>query len=256
MPPVIPVPAATILMLRDGPTGLEVFMVVRHHQIDFASGALVFPGGKIDPGDYEARDYCAHADSINNDHLALQVGAIREAFEECGILLARDWAGELIEGKRLSQLESHRDQLNNSDISIAQFLHDEELILACDLLQPFSHWVTPSMMPKRFDTHFYLAEAPEDHVAVHDGHESVDSIWISPTDVLEGAKEGKYTVILPTRLNVKMLGESETLDQAMSMARDRTIVTVEPWTEERDGVKYLCIPPEAGYSISEEKLEF
>ncbi len=255
MPPVVPVAAATILMLRDGPAGLQVFMVVRHHQIDFASGALVFPGGKIDPGDYDARGYCPHADNIKNEELALQVGAIREAFEECGILLARDETAELIVGKRLSQLEGLRAQLNKNEISIVEFLQGEKLILACDLLQHFAHWVTPTMMPKRFDTHFYLAKAPEDHIAMHDGHESVDSMWISPQDVLKGAKEGKYTVILPTRLNVEMLGQSKTVEEAMNMAKDRTIVTVEPWTDSRDGVKYLCIPSDAGYSISEERME-
>ena len=110
-------------------------------------------------------------------------------------------------------------------------------------------------MPKRFDTHFYLAKAPEDHIAMHDRHESVDSMRISPQDVLKGAKEGKYTVILPTRLNVEMLGQSKTVEEAMNMAKDRTIVTVEPWTDSRDGVKYLCIPSDAGYSISEERME-
>ncbi len=255
MPPVVPVAAATILMLRDGPTGLEVFMVVRHHQIDFASGALVFPGGKIDPGDYEARDYCTHTENVNNEDLALKVGAIREAFEECGILLARDESEELIDGTRLSQLEGLRAQLNSNEISIADFLRGENMILACDLLQHFAHWITPAMMPKRFNTHFYLAKAPEDHVAMHDGHESVDSIWISPQDVLERGKEGKFTLILPTRLNVEMLGQSKSVEEAMNMARDRTIVTVEPWTENRDGVKYLCIPSDAGYSISQERME-
>ena len=255
MPPVVPVAAATILMLRDGPPGLQVFMVVRHHQIDFASGALVFPGGKIDPGDYDACGYCTHADNINNEELALQVGAIREAFEECGILLARDETAELIVGKRLSQLEGLRAQLNKNEISIGEFLKGEKLTLACDLLQHFAHWVTPKIMPKRFDTHFYLAKAPEDHIAMHDGHESVDSIWISPQDVLKGAKEGKYTVILPTRLNVEMLGQSKTVEEAMNMAKDRTIVTVEPWIDNRHGVKYLCIPSAAGYSISEERME-
>ena len=85
-----PIPSATILMLRDGPIGLETFMVVRHHQIDFASGALVFPGGKVETGDYDVRDYCDGVNSSDDAAVAIMVGAIREAFEECGILMGRD----------------------------------------------------------------------------------------------------------------------------------------------------------------------
>lgn len=248
-----PVPAATILMLRDGDSGLEVFMVVRHHQIDFATGALVFPGGKVDEGDSQVRAFCDGADD-DDQELALQVGAIREAFEECGILLARDSNGKLLGGERVAQLEPFRDQLNRGDLSIKAFLENESLRLACDLLQPFAHWVTPEMMPKRFDTRFYLAVAPDDHSAMHDGHESVDSVWISPTDALAGAQSGKYTVIFPTRLNVEMLDESQSVDEAMAMAKQRSIIAVTPWTENRDDGQYICIPTEAGYAVSEELM--
>ena len=250
-----PVPAATILMLRDGPDGLETFMVVRHHQIDFASGALVFPGGKIDQGDTEVRDYCDVADNTDEADLSLMAGAIREAFEECGILLART-QGEsaLVSGERLLTLDQYREPLNQGEITLRDFLEQEQLLLACDQLRRFAHWVTPTMMPKRFDTHFYLAVAPDDHLAVHDGYESVDSIWISPGDALAGAGDGTYTIIFPTRLNVEMLGESKSVAQAMEMATNRNIVSVEPWAEQRHDGTYLCIPPEAGYRISEEKM--
>jgi 8-oxo-dGTP pyrophosphatase MutT (NUDIX family) len=249
-----PVPAATILMLRDGGNGLEVFMVVRHHQIDFATGALVFPGGKVDDGDTQVRAFCDGADGVDDEELALQVGAIREAFEECGILLARDHEGTLLDGERVARLEPFRDQLNRGELSIKAFLENEALTLACDLLQPFAHWVTPDMMPKRFDTRFYLAVAPDDHSAVHDGHESVDSVWLSPADALAGAKSGKYTVIFPTRLNIEMLDESQSVDEAMAMAQQRTIVSVTPWTENREDGQYICIPPDAGYAVSEELM--
>ncbi len=250
------VPAATILMLRNGPTGLEVFMVVRHQQIDFASGALVFPGGKIDEGDGCVRSYCEGANAVDDAQLSLMVGAIREAFEECGILLART-RGEsrLISGDELGSLDHYRDPLNKGEITIAKFLEKENLALACDQLQPFAHWITPDMMPKRFDTHFYLAMAPHDHLALHDGHESVDSIWISPANALKGAEEGTYTIIFPTRLNIEMLGESDSVNSALEMARDRTIVSVTPWTEKRDDGVYLCIPEEAGYRVSSAKME-
>ncbi len=250
-----PVPAATILMLRDGEPGLEVFMVVRHHQIDFASGALVFPGGKIDSADQLAKDYCDGIEDANDYQVAMQVGAIREAFEECGVLLARaQGQTELISGNRLAQLSDYREKIHSGDLCFADFLEQEQLRLACDVLVPFAHWVTPDMMPKRFDTWFYLAVAPSDHLAVHDGTESVDSIWISPENALTGEKEGTYTIIFPTRLNIELLGESSTVSDAISAARAHDIKTVLPWTEAREDGTYLCIPRDAGYALSEERM--
>jgi 8-oxo-dGTP pyrophosphatase MutT (NUDIX family) len=252
----IPIPSATILMLRDGPTGLETFMVVRHHQIDFASGALVFPGGKVDAGDYDVRNYCDGADSANNNAVAMMVGAIREAFEECGILLAREkGSSALVSGKRLGILERYRDPLNRSEVSLIEFLEKEQLRLACDTLQHFAHWITPEMLTKRFDTHFYLAVAPSDHLAIHDGHESVDSVWITPDNALKGNADGTYTIIFPTRVNLEMLGESSNVADALRAAADRNIVSILPWSEKRDDGTYICIPQDAGYVTTTEKMQ-
>lgn len=254
--PATPAPSATILMLRDGRQGLEVFMVVRHHQIDFASGALVFPGGKADPQDFDPAlvDYL---DGAADDAAmrAIQVSAIREAFEECGILLARA-AGdvELISGSRLAALEPYRNRLHSGEISIAAFVQQERLRLACDRLVHFAHWVTPEMLPKRFDTHFFLAAAPADHLAVHDGHESVDSVWIRPGDVLEQAAAGKRTVIFPTLRNVEKLAACATVASALAAAASTPVVRVLPWTERRDDGTWLCIPREAGYDVYEERM--
>lgn len=247
------IPAATILMLRDGADGLEVFMVVRHHQIDFASGALVFPGGKLAPGDSEprVRGLCDGVDDLDDTLLALRVAAIREAFEESGILLAREVDGSLISGQRLQTLEADRPKLDKGELAIGDFLEREKLRLACDLLQPYSHWITPKMMPKRFDTHFYLAVAPADHVAAHDGSEGVDSVWINPARALEEADAGTRTVIFPTRMNLEKLAESSSVAEAMEAAQTREIVTVEPQVEDRDGTMMLTIPAAAGYSITE-----
>lgn len=255
---VVPRPAATILLCKDGPDGLETFMVVRHHKIDFASGALVFPGGKVSELDQhaEVRENCAGAENLDDEALAFQVAAIREVFEECGVLLARRRGQDaLIPGDELAPLEHYRRTLDSGEVGILDFLREEDLILACDRMEPFAHWITPSMMPKRFDTHFFIARAPEDHVAAHDGHEAVDSIWITPERVVRESEEGKWTVIFPTRLNVKMLGESARVDEALQAARDRSIVTVEPWIEMENETRFLCIPPEAGYYISREKAD-
>ena len=250
------VASATILLLRGDHSVLEVFMVVRHHQIDFASGALVFPGGKVDPQDHDTA-LAAHCDgaSADPDMRAIQVAAIREAYEECGVLLARP-AGEksLISGSRLKNLESYRLKIHGGEISFQQFLNDQDLRLACDQLVPFAHWITPEMMPKRFDTHFFVAAAPSDQVALHDGHESVDSVWITPEAALAGATNGRYTVIFPTLRQIEKLGHATSPSAAIERARASRVVTVTPWTETRADGEYLCIPLEAGYTVSEEKM--
>ncbi|MDZ7825609.1 MAG: NUDIX hydrolase [Gammaproteobacteria bacterium] len=255
--PSVPVPSGTIILLRDDATeGLEIFMVVRHHQIDFASGALVFPGGKISPQDEDPAlaDRCDGADP-DPVMRAVQIGAIREAFEEAGVLLARPaGSGDLVDGERLKTLEHCRDELHGGQLGLAEFLEREDLRLACDRLTRFAHWVTPEMMPKRFDTHFFIARAPEDHVLAHDGHESVDSVWISPKRVLADARAGTRTVIFPTLRNVELLGESDTVEAATTAAQAREIVTVLPWVEQRDDGNWLRIPEEAGYQVSAEKM--
>jgi 8-oxo-dGTP pyrophosphatase MutT (NUDIX family) len=251
------VPSATILMLRDGPQGLEVFMVVRHHQIDFASGALVFPGGKADEADFDpALDAYLDGAMEAADMKAIQVASIREAFEECGVLLARpEGSDALLSGDRLAELEPYRDKLHKGELTILEFLQQQKLRLACDTLVHFAHWVTPEMMPKRFDTHFFLAAAPADHLAVHDGHESVDSVWIRPGDAIADAAAGKRTVIFPTLRNVEKLGTSATVADALAAAASSTPVMVLPWMDKRDDGTYLCIPVEAGYEVSEEKMQ-
>lgn len=250
------IPAATVLMLRETDGEMEVFMVVRHHQIDFASGALVFPGGKTDAQDSapELAEYLRGA-SEDSEQRAIEVSSVREAFEECGVLLARPVDSEdLIDGERLAGLEHYRAKLVSGEISMAAFLAKEQLVVACDLLTHFAHWVTPSMMPKRFDTHFYLARAPEDHVALHDGSESVDSVWIRPRDALAGAESGKYTIIFPTLRNVWKLAQYGSVDEALASAASEPTVRVEPVLEKRDDGTYLCIPAEAGYDLTEEKM--
>ena len=127
--PATPKPAATILLLRPGASNLEVFMVVRHHQIDFASGALVFPGGKADPQDFDDAliPYLRGAEQ-DTDMRAAQVSAIREAFEECGILLAREAGSDhIISGERLAQLQDAREPMNKGEIPLLDFLKQEKL---------------------------------------------------------------------------------------------------------------------------------
>ena len=249
-------PAATIVVLRDGADGMEMFMVVRHHQIDFASGALVFPGGKVDPGDYD-ENLLPHLTgaAADADMRAMQVAAIREAFEECGVLLAREGDTEdLVSGARVQALDALRTELNDGKLNITDFVRNNNLTLACDRLVHYAHWITPEMMPKRFDTHFFLAIAPADQLLVHDGYESVDSVWLSPRAAMEDAASGARTIIFPTLCNIEKIADHASCADAIAATQSSGVVPVLPWTEKREDGTYLCIPEEAGYPTSIQKM--
>ncbi|WP_428486473.1 NUDIX hydrolase [Rhodopila sp.] len=246
-------PAATILLLRDGPEGMEVFMVVRHHAIDFAAGALVFPGGRVEESDQslaERADECPNPAGLDVAAMAFRIAAIRETFEECGVLLARPrGADSLIDAATLLRVEEqHRAALNAGAIGFDSVLAAEELLPAPDLLVHFAHWITPSHQPKRYDTQFFLAEAPAEHLAVHDGREAVDSVWITPARALAETETGRFKLVFATAKNLEKLGQWRTVKQAMDAARAATVVTVQPRATRLEGTKRLLrIPVEAGY---------
>jgi len=251
-----PRPATTVLLVRpsnpaNAASVLEVFMVVRHHQIDAFSGALVFPGGKLETADGDPRlvARCGGADKITAEELKFRVAGVREAFEECGILLARKPAQRAIVGAAdLKGIEERwRAKLTKDEASILDLVEAEDLELATDLMVPYAHWITPTFAPRRFDTWFFLAEAPEDQVALHDGSESVDSVWIQPQVALAEATGGKRTLVHATTKNLELLAEARTVAEALSQASQRKVVTVQPWVEERDGKRFLRIPEGAGY---------
>jgi 8-oxo-dGTP pyrophosphatase MutT (NUDIX family) len=243
--PAAPRAASTIMLLRDGLTGLEVFMVVRHHEIDFASGALVFPGGRMEAADAElAADICGRDRRLRPEYaddptLPFKIAAIREAFEECGVLLARP-AGEV------RFLAADRASALDRGAPFAGLMAREGLIPATDALVPFARWITPAFLPKRFDTRFFLALAPPDHALAHDGRETVDSIWIAPRDALALNGE-RFKLLFPTELNLWKLARHADAASALAAARATPVVTVVPEWVEIDGGPGLRIPPEAGY---------
>jgi 8-oxo-dGTP pyrophosphatase MutT (NUDIX family) len=248
-------PASTILLLRDGAAGMEVFMVVRHHQIDFASGALVFPGGSIDADDaVVARDTALVGSSHGLDEaaVAFRVGAVRETFEECGILLAREAGSkQLVTAARASEIEAaHRVALNKGERKFSEILVSSGIVPALDQLVPFAHWITPVGMPKRFDTQFYLAVAPADQLGAHDGSESVDSVWVRPNEAVEGAKTGKFKLVFATERNLIKLGRHDTTAASLDAARKEPVVTVLPQVVRGETSRQLKIPAEAGYDGS------
>jgi len=255
-------PAATILLLRDGPDGIEVFMVVRHHAIAFAAGALVFPGGRVEEADHELAietRASLNPDGLNPEALGFRIAAIRETFEECGVLLARArGSDQLIDAATLKRLEDqHRAALNAGSIGFDAVLGSEGLLPATDLLVHFAHWITPAHQPKRYDTHFFLAEAPAAHLAVHDGSEAVDSLWVTPAQALADTEAGRFKLVFATAKNLEKLGRSGSVKEAMDTARAATVVTVQPKGTKLEGTKRLMrIPEEAGYGGSEFIIDF
>ncbi len=253
--PVTPIPSATVILVRKAADGFEILMVKRHHQIEFASGALVFPGGKSDAEDEDSLFEGLMQQAVKDKaQRSLQVTAIRELFEESGILLACDDNGRLVDDRRLDELDSYRQAIHQKKTTFADFLTTESLKLANRELAVFAHWITPKGMPKRFDTWFYLAPAPATQVARHDQQESVDSLWLTPAQAIADAQAGKRTIIFPTMRNIAKLNQSNSPEELWQRARAKPPMAVEPWVEKREDGRYLCIPPEAGYDISEEKL--
>ncbi|MDD1534292.1 MULTISPECIES: NUDIX hydrolase [unclassified Bradyrhizobium] len=252
-------PASTILLLRDGVKAdgqgrgeVEIFMMVRHHQIEFNSGALVFPGGSVDAGDKEivaCTDLYSGGEGLSEIDRGFRIAAIRETFEESGILLARSRdTGAPIDAGRAGEIaDKHRVALNEHKVSFLNILADNNLQLALDTLVPYAHWITPEGMPKRFDTWFFLAAAPPDQLGAHDGRESTDSIWVSPREAVEGGENGRFKLPFPTTRNLIRLAKQPTVQAAMEHARDLSIVTVMPVMTKTDTGRQLRIPREAGY---------
>jgi 8-oxo-dGTP pyrophosphatase MutT (NUDIX family) len=255
--PVPPRPASTVAILRDGPSGIEVFMVVRHREVDFASGALVFPGGKVDTQDvHGAWSDLAPAAPTAPDRTFF-VAAGRETFEEAGLVLARRrGAADLVDAATADRLvEAHRACLLRGEMSFADVLRGEGLTLAVDLMVPFAHWITPEAMPKRFDTHFFLITAPVSQLGAHDGGESVEGLWIAPSQALAEAQAGSRTLVFATRMNLTKLARYRTVAEAVAATRARPVVTVVPRATRTPEGRWLQIPAEADYGVTEVFVE-
>jgi len=250
---ITPRPASTVLLLRDSAAReIEVFMMVRHHQIEFNSGALVFPGGSVEAGDTaiaERGELYSGGESCDAAGLSFRIAGIRETFEESGILLARPKGSTaLVDAKRASEIEAaHRTALNERKTSFLDVLVAGDLSLAIDALVPYAHWITPEGMPKRFDTWFFLAAAPPDQIGAHDGRESTDSVWVSPHEALEGGENGRFKLPFPTTRNLIKLGKQKSVKAALDDSRGKPIVTVMPVMTRLNGGRQLRIPREAGY---------
>ena len=234
----IPRPAATILLVRDAP--FEVLMVRRHAGQTFSS-ALVFPGGTVDESDWSDAwlDLATGGEALDPAERALRIAAFRETFEETAILLARD-----ADGRPVSCRSTERDDFRTVVAESGGTLWLDDLI-------KFGHWITPVNGPKRFDTHFFLARTAANQEAVCDVGEAVALEWASPESILARAAAGERSILFPTRMNLRRLAESGTVEDALTTARARPVFTVLPRVERREGGMAVVIPQDAGYGETE-----
>lgn len=226
--------AATVMLVRDDPD-LQVFMLRRNLKSEWVGGAYVFPGGAVDPGDRapavlarcpDRDDPAASAQlGLGEGGLGYWVAAVRETFEEAGVLLARSAAtGELVDPAepRLTRL---RDELNAGALTFQELIEAEDLLLDVGGLHAFSHWITPEGAPRRYDTRFFLAAAPDGHAYLHDETETVASRWVRPADALVASDRGELELIFPTRKSLEALSRFATAADLLAAVAEATDVS-------------------------------
>lgn len=248
-------PASTLLLIRDG-AGLEVLMIKRNRAVDFAAGAMVFPGGKVCPDDRNP-EWAGRMTGDDIDQVrAFKIAAIREVFEETGILLARSRDGLPIDPGRVASFSDLRAPIDVGDALFSDLIIKEDLVLDSQSLIKFGNWLTPKFMPKRFDTLFYVAQMPEGQVATADGREATEIAWMRPSDALAAAEDGRATVIFPTRMNLGRLALTETTGAALERFSDDCPPPIEPVVDTSDPeMPCLVIPEIEGYPQTKEPIE-
>jgi 8-oxo-dGTP pyrophosphatase MutT (NUDIX family) len=198
-------PAATVMLLRDTADGLEVFMLRRTNAAVFAGGMYVFPGGKVDP-----------TDGVGDDGFV--VAAIRECYEECGVLLAVDPQGRMVDDGH--PVLAHREAVYDGSVDVRALAADHGLRLATDHLVWMSHWITPKgEATRRFDTRFYVVASPGGQSSHHDDSETVASMWVRPADAIARFEAGELQLMPPTTTNLRFLEQFATVEAAMVGSR-------------------------------------
>jgi len=249
-----PRPAATVVVLRDSPSGPEVFMVRRHADTAFMGGAHVFPGGRVDKADRDGDDaWCdgiAHAarqlpDLPSAEAVAYHVAATRELFEEAGVLLARIAGGEFVSLASASdhlRFKQERTAVHGRTTTLRAVIEREHLRLALDALVLFAHWVTPPIDTRQFDTRFFMTRVPPHQAPAHDDTETTHSIWITPADAIAQSQSGAIVLPPPTWSTIRELEPFRSVDEALSWAGRRRVVSRQPLLLEQDGLRLLLAP--------------
>jgi 8-oxo-dGTP pyrophosphatase MutT (NUDIX family) len=258
--PVVPVPAATLVLLRDRPAGgFEILLMERHHASAFAAGDFVFPGGKLEVDDNpedavrwcEGLDLAGAARTLGLEGtpaaaLAYWIGAIRETFEEAGVLLARRADGGPVRWTAPCVAE-YRRAIQRDNRAFWSMIESEQLRLATDRLVYFAHWVTPAGLPLRFDTRFFAAPMPEGQEAVGDDHEMISFRWLSPRAALDAHARGEISLRNPTVRNLMLL-EGESAAAALERLRGREVTMIQPKVVfDADGKRRVFNPDDPGY---------
>jgi 8-oxo-dGTP pyrophosphatase MutT (NUDIX family) len=260
-------PASTVVLLRSArpepgrgassePPELEVFLVRRHDNLAFMSGAHVFPGGRVDAADdiADAGRFCdgieAAATRIRDlpteAAIAHHVAAIRELFEEAGILLARrENAIVDIDSDAREHWHEYRRQLAAGAMALPEMAEREHVRLALDELAYFAHWVTPEVETRRFDTRFFFAAAPPNQDAAHDDGETTHGEWMRPADAIARCLRDEIALPPPTWTTLRQLEEFATVDAAMAWAKTRDVPRVEPGFIEQGDSRIVILPEEA-----------
>lgn len=237
----VPIPAATLVLFRDGPDGPEHLFVERAAAMVFAGGALVFPGGRIDPGDYELAARYPHLDPHD---AAARIAAVRETIEEAGIAVGMT-----------ADVEELRTALAEG-VALGPLLDRHGLTLDLDALVPFARWCPNFKETRTFDTRFYLARVAADHAEARvDATENVHLFWATAAEVLRRAEAGEVKIIFPTRRNLERLAMLASFETAAAHAATYPVETITPWIEARDGTQHLCIPGGLGYPVTTEALD-
>ena len=224
--------AATLVVVRDAQPGIEVLLSRRAERGDHNSGAWVFPGGIVDPGDRASHDCCAGIDDaaasarlgVAAGGLDYYIAAVRECFEESGLLFATDAGGELVrlDDAERAHLAAWRGPLHRNERALGELCREFGLTLALDRLVYLSHWLTPLGRAKRFDTRFFIAEVPRAQTAAFDGTEMVEQLWLRPAEALARASELK--LMTPTQKTLELVGRHESVAALLAWARAPRVV--------------------------------
>lgn len=243
-------PSSTVVLVRPAAGAPEIFMVRRHAQSSFGA-AYAFPGGVVDPEDAEVETFCTGvsrhtADAnlgVESGGLAYYSAAVRELFEESGVLLAD--VNRVAEGAQAA-----RDALNDGSDNWADFVRRNELVLQCGELHYISHWVTPPDQPQRYSTRFFVAALPPGQLASHCGGELTRSQWATAHDTLVAGREQRIVLHHPTVKTLESIARHKSFDALMEWASacvDWGVTTMLPMVVERDGEREIVLPGELDY---------
>jgi 8-oxo-dGTP pyrophosphatase MutT (NUDIX family) len=256
-----PRPAATVMTLRDGDEGYEILMLRRNLNSDFVGGAYVFPGGGVDLTDAgpDAQELALGLSDVDASRrlalesggLAYYVACLRELFEEAGLLVACNASGESVlfnDEATIAQMAAHRRDVNAGSVGFIAMMQKEGLLLDLRGLEYVAHWVTPVGPPRRFDTRFFVALAPEGQTATHDAGETVADQWVRPKDALDAHARGELDMIFPTIRNLEAIAGFASSREVLDYARSLTnIPRIEPRIVTRDGKLSILLSGDDGY---------